>query len=158
NFTGNARGNRLRTSRFASGNDVVLGASTSNNVVDCLSGGNADSAGGGCAVSDSGTRNSVWNYTNVIASNSGDLLFRDALVRRLRPIQGTALTTSDVTLVTGNQGGGILASCGSWGSTASITTLLGTDSSGTLIITASGTGQTANPCILWTFHDGTFGT
>jgi hypothetical protein len=69
---------------------------------------------------------------------------------RLRANQGTPLTTADWTLTgLGN---------GSWGTTASIVTVSGTDSAGSIIIACSGTGQAVNAPFKLTFHDGAFPT
>ncbi len=43
-----------------------------------------------------------------------------------------------------------------WGTTATASTVLGNDCSGVLIITASGTGQAANPTFVFTFKNGSF--
>ena len=70
---------------------------------------------------------------------------------RLRANQGTPVTTADW-VISG------LTGLGSWGSTASIVTVAGTDTAGVILISCSGTGQAANAPFKLTFHDGTFTT
>jgi len=70
---------------------------------------------------------------------------------RLRANQGTPVTTSDW-VISG------LTGLGSWGSTASIVVVTGTDTAGSIAIACSGTGQATNAPFKLTFHDGTFTT
>ena len=56
------------------------------------------------------------------------------------------------TLVTGDVGS---LSAG-WGTTATVSAVTGTDYAGTITIASSGTGQSANPTGILTFHDGTW--
>lgn len=63
---------------------------------------------------------------------------------RLRANQGTALVTGDFGSLTG------------WGTTASIAAVLGTDSAFLVSVSSSGTGQTANPTLTFTYHDGAY--
>jgi hypothetical protein len=63
---------------------------------------------------------------------------------RLKATQGSALVNGDFSISAG------------WGSTASITTLVGTDSMFAIIITTGGTGISANPTLTITYHDGTW--
>jgi hypothetical protein len=65
---------------------------------------------------------------------------------RLRANQGSALTTSNFGSLTG------------WGSTATISSVSGTDSISLVTILSSGTGQAFNPGFTLTFHDGAWPT
>jgi hypothetical protein len=69
---------------------------------------------------------------------------KDTFFNRLRATQGTALTTGDVGSLTG------------WGSTASVSSVIGTDSAFQVSISCSGTGQAVNPSFVVTFKDGTW--
>ena len=69
-------------------------------------------------------------------------------VNRLRANQGTPVVVGDWTIA----GLGL----GSWGSTASVVSVSGNDTAGTVVIACSGTGQTPNPGFRLTFHDGAF--
>jgi len=69
-----------------------------------------------------------------------------ATVKRLKMSNGTALSAADFSFSAG------------WGSTASIGSVAGTDSAFTFLMTSNGTGQTANPNVVITFHDGTWTT
>jgi len=69
-------------------------------------------------------------------------------VNRLRANQGSATVIGDWSLV--------VSGLGSWGSTASVVSVTGTDTAGTVSISCSGTGQSANPGFKLTFHDGAF--
>lgn len=69
---------------------------------------------------------------------------RDLQIRRLRPIYGTGLANGDFAISAG------------WGTTASVSLASGSDTSGTIAITSSGTGQTANPTVTFTFKDGAY--
>jgi hypothetical protein len=71
-------------------------------------------------------------------------------VNRLRANQGTPVVVGDWTIT------GLGAGIGSWGTTASISSVSGTDMAGSILITCSGTGQTVNPGFKLTFHDGAF--
>ncbi len=68
-------------------------------------------------------------------------------INRLRANQGTPVTAADWTLA---------GPFGNWGSTASITSVSGTDMAGSITIACSGTGQAGNPTFKLTFHDGAF--
>ncbi len=69
-------------------------------------------------------------------------------LNRLRANQGTPVVIGDWAIT----GFGL----GSWGSTASVLSVSGNDTAGTVLIACSGTGQTANPAFRLTFHDGAF--
>ena len=69
---------------------------------------------------------------------------KDTLFNRLRATQGTALTTGDIGSLTG------------WGSTASVSSVVGTDSAFQVLISCAGTGQAINPSFVVTFKDGTW--
>jgi hypothetical protein len=69
-------------------------------------------------------------------------------LNRLRANQGTPIVIGDWTI----SGLGL----GSWGSTASVVTVSGNDTAGSIVIACSGTGQTPNPGFRLTFHDGAF--
>jgi hypothetical protein len=69
---------------------------------------------------------------------------KDTLFNRFRATQGTALTTADVGSLTG------------WGSTASVSSVTGTDAAFVVAISSSGTGVAANPTFTVTFKDGTW--
>jgi hypothetical protein len=69
-------------------------------------------------------------------------------LNRLRANQGTPVVVGDWTIT----GLGL----GSWGTTASVVTVSGNDTAGSVVIACSGTGQTANPGFRLTFHDGAF--
>jgi hypothetical protein len=69
-------------------------------------------------------------------------------VNRLRANQGTPVVIGDWAIA----GLGL----GSWGSTASVVSVSGNDTAGGIVISCSGTGQTANPAFRLTFHDGAF--
>src|SRR5262249_36152203 len=69
-------------------------------------------------------------------------------VNRLRANQGSATVVGDWAI----SGLGV----GSWGSTASVFSVLGTDTAGSVVVSCSGTGQSANPAFKLTFHDGAF--
>lgn len=68
----------------------------------------------------------------------------DTQVKRIKGNQATALVTGDVGTLTG------------WGTTASVSAVLGTDGAGSIVIASAGTGQTINPTFVLTFHDGTW--
>lgn len=63
---------------------------------------------------------------------------------RLAATRGTTLTTAKVGTLTG------------FGTTATVASVFGTDSSGIINISSSGTGQTGNPTFVLTFADGTW--
>jgi hypothetical protein len=63
---------------------------------------------------------------------------------RIRANQGTALVAGDFALSAG------------WGTTASVGSVLGTDSAFSFVVTSSGTGQGVGPTVTITFHDGTW--
>jgi len=67
---------------------------------------------------------------------------RDINIRRLRITNGTALAAGNFSLSAG------------WGTTATVSSILGTDQAFDLQITSSGTGQAANPTATLTFVDG----
>jgi hypothetical protein len=69
-----------------------------------------------------------------------------AVFNRLRANQGSALVVGDVGSIT------------NFGNTASVSSVTGTDSAGTINISSSGTGQIANGQFILTFHDGTWTT
>jgi hypothetical protein len=69
-----------------------------------------------------------------------------ALVKRVRANQGTAIASGNFSAFT------------SFGSTAALSAISGTDTAGTVTITPNGTGITANANITLTFADGTYGT
>ena len=69
-------------------------------------------------------------------------------INRLRANQGSATVVGDWSLV--------IAGLGSWGSTASVVSVSGNDTAGSVNISCSGTGQSANPGFKLTFHDGHF--
>jgi hypothetical protein len=69
-------------------------------------------------------------------------------INRLRANQGTPVTAADW-VITG-------LGVGSWGSTASIVSVNGTDTAGSIVISCSGTGQAGNAGFRLTFHDGAF--
>lgn len=68
----------------------------------------------------------------------------DTKFNRLKSAQGSALIAGD------------FAISASWGSTASIASVSGTDAAGSITILTGGTGIAANPSITLTFHDGTW--
>src|SRR5690349_5354577 len=67
------------------------------------------------------------------------------LMKRIRATQGTALVPGDFSV-----------SSGSFGTTASFSSVSGTDQAWTVSIASAGTGQTGNPTARLTFHDGTW--
>jgi hypothetical protein len=69
-------------------------------------------------------------------------------VNRLRANQGNSVVIGDW-VITG-------LGLGSWGTTASVVSVSGNDTAGGIVISCSGTGQTANPAFRLTFHDGAF--
>jgi hypothetical protein len=69
-------------------------------------------------------------------------------LNRLRANQGTPVAIGDWTIA----GLGL----GSWGTTASVVSVSGNDTAGSLVIACSGTGQSANPGFRLIFHDGAF--
>lgn len=71
-------------------------------------------------------------------------------LNRLRANQGTPVVIGDWAIT----GLGL----GSWGNTASVVSVSGNDTAGTVLIACSGTGQSANPGFRLTFHDGAFPT
>jgi len=68
-------------------------------------------------------------------------------VKRLKANQGSSLVVGDV----GGLGAG-------WGSTASVSSVVGNDVIGQISITSNGTGQAVNAGLTLTFHDGTWTT
>lgn len=64
--------------------------------------------------------------------------------KRIKTALGTALVAGDFALSAG------------FGTTATVTGVIGTDQGWTITVTSSGTGQAANPTITLTFHDGTW--
>jgi hypothetical protein len=76
--------------------------------------------------------------------------------KRIVPNQGSAVVAGDFNISAAQSCNGITS--GSWGSTSIVVLVLGTDSAGLIQVSASGTGQSANPCIKMTYHDGSFGT
>lgn len=76
---------------------------------------------------------------------SSPTLTGNALYKRTKATQGTALVIGDVgTLSAG------------WGTTATVSAVSGTDAAGSITISSSGTGQAANPTFVLTYHDGTW--
>lgn len=69
----------------------------------------------------------------------------NTLFKRSKATQGSALVTGDV--------GSLSAG---WGTTATVSAVSGTDAAGSITISSSGTGQSANPTFVLTFHDGTW--
>ena len=63
-------------------------------------------------------------------------------VQRIRASQGMALAAGNFALSAG------------WGSTATVTSVIGTDQAWQITVTSSGTGQAANPTVTLTFKDG----
>jgi hypothetical protein len=89
----------------------------------------------------------VWSCgTTVPSTLTNETLAGTTPVNRVRANQGTALTTAKVGTLTG------------WGTTATVSSVSGTDSAGTINISSSGTGQTINPFFVLTFADGTWTT
>lgn len=76
---------------------------------------------------------------------SSPTLTGDSLYKRLKATQGSPLVVGDVGSLTA-----------SWGSTASVQSVTGTDAGGSITVLSSGTGQAANPTFILTFHDGTW--
>ena len=65
-------------------------------------------------------------------------------VKRLSAHSGTALVAGDFALSAG------------WGSTATVTAVIGTDQAWQMLVTSQGAGIAAGPTITLTFHDGTW--
>jgi len=90
-------------------------------------------------------RNTANSQDNLLIANAGDVTaFRDLSMRRLRPTRGTSVVVGDFALSAG------------WGTTATVATAAGSDTSGRISISSSGTGQTANPTVQFTFKDGAY--
>lgn len=70
----------------------------------------------------------------------------NVIINRLKATKGNSLVSGDFAL------------SGGWGNTASVGTITGTDQRGQFTVTSNGTGQSANPTITLTFHDGTWTT
>lgn len=68
----------------------------------------------------------------------------DTNFNRLKATRGSALVAGDFSI------------SAAWGSTASISSVSGTDAAGTITILTGGTGIAANPSFTLTFHDGTW--
>ncbi len=68
----------------------------------------------------------------------------DALFKRIKASNATALVTGDFALSAG------------WGSTAAVSSPVGTDQAFSITVTANGAGIAANPTVTLTFHDGTW--
>lgn len=100
--------------------------------------------GGGTALT---TTNRTGTGNLVLATSptvSDPTLTGVTLVKRIRATQGTAMVAGDFAL------------SGGWGTTASVGSVLGTDSAFSFVVTSSGTGQGVGPTVTITFHDGTW--
>jgi hypothetical protein len=92
-------------------------------------------------------RNHANNADNLLVSDAGLVTVRtDAIARRLLTTGATAHDGTEWALSAG------------WGTTASITSILGNDLRGYIKIASSGTGQGASPTALLTFKNGAFAT
>jgi hypothetical protein len=94
------------------------------------------------------TTDTLTNKTLTSPAISDPTITGTAAVKRLRASQGTPVVISDWTIT----GLGL----GSWGTTASVVSVTGNDTAGSVVISCSGTGQSANPAFRLTFHDGAF--
>jgi hypothetical protein len=116
-----------------------------------------------------GNRVSIWNASNNSDFNFGASTFNNSLDCLTSPCvagvdsgnnfisrPNNPVVAGDFSLTPGGTCNGITQ--GSWGATSTVSTVLGTDSSGLIQITTSGNGETANPCIQFTYHDGPFTT
>lgn len=93
------------------------------------------------------TTDTLTNKTLTSPAISDPTITGNTNVKRIKANQGSALVVGDV--------GGLSAA---WGSTASVSSVVGNDAIGQITILSNGTGQNINPGFTLTFHDGTWTT
>lgn len=93
------------------------------------------------------TTDTLTNKTLTSPAISDPTITGNTNVKRIKANQGSALVVGDV--------GGLSAA---WGSTASVSSVVGNDVAGQISILSNGTGQTVNAGLTLTFHDGTWTT
>jgi hypothetical protein len=93
------------------------------------------------------TTDTLTNKTLTTPAISDPTITGNTNVKRIKANQGSALVIGDV--------GGLTAA---WGSTASVSSVVGNDVVGQISILSNGTGQNINAGFTLTFHDGTWTT
>src|SRR5579864_826689 len=93
------------------------------------------------------TTDTLTNKTLTSPAISDPTITGNTNVKRIKANQGSALVVGDV--------GGLSAA---WGSTASVSSVVGNDVAGQISILSNGTGQNINAAFTLTFHDGTWTT
>lgn len=93
------------------------------------------------------TTDTLTNKTLTSPAISDPTITGNTNVKRIKANQGSALVVGDV--------GGLSAA---WGSTASVSAVVGNDVAGQISILSNGTGQNVNAGFTLTFHDGTWTT
>jgi hypothetical protein len=93
------------------------------------------------------TTDTLTNKTLTSPAISDPAITGNTNVKRIKANQGSALVVGDV--------GGLTAA---WGSTASVSSVVGNDVIGQISILSNGTGQNINAGFTLTFHDGTWTT
>lgn len=93
------------------------------------------------------TTDTLTNKTLTSPTISDPTISGNTNVKRIKANQGSALVVGDV--------GGLSAA---WGSTASVSSVVGNDVAGQITILSNGTGQNINAGFTLTFHDGTWTT
>jgi hypothetical protein len=93
------------------------------------------------------TTDTLTNKTLTSPAISDPTITGNTNVKRIKANQGSALVAGDV--------GGLTAA---WGSTASVSSVVGNDVVGQISILSNGTGQNINAGFTLTFHDGTWTT
>jgi hypothetical protein len=93
------------------------------------------------------TTDTLTNKTLTSPAISDPTISGNTNLKRIKANQGSALVVGDV--------GGLSAA---WGSTASVSSVVGNDVAGQISILSNGTGQNINACFTLTFHDGTWTT
>jgi hypothetical protein len=129
------------------GNTTVTGTLTSSGALTVQAGG-AAVTGAITGTTTIAATTTVTGGTGVTAT-TGNLQATagDLVVRRVRPVQGTALVIGDFVLSAG------------WGATATLViTNESTDTAGMVTVTTGGAGQAANPTITFTYKDGAYST
>lgn len=153
-FAGTANGNRVTLAHNSNATkDVTFGASTGLNTVWCPVGGCSSTNSGAATnqVMDATTNGALVQAILAQTLQSKTLggsgsTSPNTIYNRFLATQGTALSTGDFSLTHG----------GSWGSTASLTVTGGRDSAFVVQVSATGSGQQANPAVTIAFHDGSF--